>query len=201
MIFASNSFGFRGPYIRSFTWKHLQPDLAKIQCALVQVVDGGLDQLDRSWKLPNRSFPYSCTNEEGIIMVKIISLNYLKSGFEVATAFGYSATFAALAMKLSGGCLHSIDSYIEETMNDFKYLPTQIRIAINETKAKIKNGIFPDGLAKAQFAAETLGLDPIIRFHVGITPDDVAFLLKNQKVDYVLIDGGHYDNQPSLDFH
>jgi hypothetical protein len=48
-----------------------------------------IGSINRSWKLKTKKFPYSCTDEEGLMLYFTIVENNFKSGFEIATAFDY----------------------------------------------------------------------------------------------------------------
>jgi predicted O-methyltransferase YrrM len=58
-----------------------------------------VSSIDRNWKLKTKKFPYSCTDEEGLMLYFTIVENDFKSGFEIATAFGYSTSFLGLAFQ------------------------------------------------------------------------------------------------------
>jgi hypothetical protein len=55
-----------------------------------------VSSIDRNWKLKTK---YSCTDEEGLMLYFTIVENDFKSGFEIATAFGYSTSFLGLAFQ------------------------------------------------------------------------------------------------------
>ena len=155
---------------------------------------------DTSYKLKTRKFPYSCTDEEGLILYHIINENKLCSGYEIATAFGYSSLYLGLALRNHGGSLASLDCYIEEGKESFHYTEAEIRNHVVLLKEKIGQGHIPEGLAFARQSAHDLGLDGTIQFNVGVSPDDVTDVIKKKPVDLAFIDGGHFGEQPTIDF-
>lgn len=155
--------------------------------------------LDYCWKDPQKIFPYSCTEEEAIILYKVIKYYQLKSGFEVATAFGYSTLWEGLAFKNNHGAIVTIDCYVEETKEAMKYTPAEVRLIASENKKRASQGILPDGLQKAHFFASQLDLEDTICFNIGVSPEDVDSILPDA-IDYAFIDGGHFGDQPTIDF-
>lgn len=170
------------------------------QQQLVRVSDGGLDEFDQSWKLPNKPFPYSCTDEEGALLAAVISHNELTRGFEVATAFGYSAAYAGLGFAKTGGRLQTMDCYVEEWKEKYNYEPEEMKQAVAEVLSRRERGELPFGLQMAREIARLVGVKDRIEFHIGLSPTDVPALLGGSRLDYAFIDGGHFGDQPSIDF-
>jgi predicted O-methyltransferase YrrM len=162
--------------------------------------ENDFDKYDRSKKLKERKFPYSCTDEEGLIMYQAIKQFNLKSGFEVATAFGYSSLFMGLALKENRGSLVSIDCYIEEWKESFTYAVDELEVAVDAVRQSIEIGKKPIGLEYAISNRDKLEMNDIIDYVIGISPTDILKIFKNRKVDIAFIDGGHFGDQPTKDF-
>jgi len=154
---------------------------------------------DYDWKIKTKKFPYSCTEEEALLIYKIISHYNLTSGFEIATAFGYSATWIALALKQNGGKLVSMDCYIEESKEDSRYDYDEIIKETVRIRNDVKNGIIPIGLECAKYFINEMKLNDVVDFQIGISPEDVPSVV-NKPFDFVFIDGGHFGDQPTKDF-
>lgn len=179
----------------------LAAEFAPAHRSLVKVCDAAaVDEFDCSWKLPTRDFPYSCTVEEGMILYEVIASNRLRAGFEIATAFGFSALFAAAAFKPFDGELQTVDCYVEESTGSFIYSEEEMKRAVALVRHRVAAGELPVGLATARALAESMHLSSVIKFHVGLSPDDVPAILSTSAIDYALIDGGHFENQPTKDF-
>jgi predicted O-methyltransferase YrrM len=155
---------------------------------------------DLSWKLPMKKFPYSCTDEEGSILSYIIGVNKLVSGFEIATAFGFSSMYCGISLARNSGTLLSVDCYIEEFKEDYQYESDELQQRISVVRDDIVNGKAPEGLKFARESAKILGLQDTITFEIGISPQDMPDLVGNRTFDFVFIDGGHFGEQPLLDF-
>ena len=154
---------------------------------------------DFSLKLMDVEYPYSCTFEEGLIMLDTILRNQLKSGYEIATAFGISSLFIGSGFKVTRGHLQSIDCYIEESKNDFIYSEKEIAEHILKIRKEVSSGILPSGLKIAQSNADELKISKNISYIIGVSPQDVITSV-NDNLDFVFIDGGHFGDQPLLDF-
>ena len=153
---------------------------------------------DVSYRMPEKSYPWSCTTEDGIVIMGTILENNFKNGYEIATAFGHSSLFIASAMKETRGKLTSMDCYVEEGKEDFNYTPDEMMSAINKNRENIENGILPFGLRKALENSALLELDNV-NYVVGLSPQDTDKYIDG-KLDFVFIDGGHFGDQPTLDF-
>jgi len=157
--------------------------------------------LDHMYKLKTKAFPYSLTDEEGLILYTIIKENGLASAYEVATAFGYSTLFIALALRATGGTLVTLDAYIEEAREDFDYPFEDVRKHTVALRERLRHGDagWPDGYRFADESLTALHLRDLVRLEVGISPDDVSQVLGDRPLDFALIDGGHHHGQPSRD--
>ena len=159
-----------------------------------------IGSINRSWKLKTKKFPYSCTDEEGLMLYFTIVENNFKSGFEIATAFGYSTAFLGLAFQKTGGKCISLDCYIEEFKEDFLYDESELFSASEKIRLEIESGKLPVGLDMAKNIAKRLGVENVIDFKVGLSPNDVPKVIGERKIDFAFIDGGHFGDQPTKDF-
>ncbi len=159
-----------------------------------------VSSIDRNWKLKNKKFPYSCTDEEGLMLYFTIVENDFKSGFEIATAFGYSTSFLGLAFQKTGGKCISLDCYIEEFKEDYLYNESELISASEKIRSEIEIGKLPVGLDTAKLLAKRLGIEDVIDFKVGLSPNDVPKVIGERKIDFAFIDGGHHGEQPTQDF-
>ena len=175
--------------------------LTQIRASLVPVIfSDSIDVLDKSWRLPTKAFPYSCTDEEGLVLAFTIAKNGLKKGFEVATAFGFSSMYIGLALSRNGGALTTLDCYVEEELESFYYDDSQVRDATKAVRLRIAQGDDPVGLRVARSNAKVAGLTDAVTFEVGMSPEDVPLVVKDKRFDFVYIDGGHFGEQPLKDF-
>jgi predicted O-methyltransferase YrrM len=159
-----------------------------------------IGSINRSWKLKTKKFPYSCTDEEGLMLYFTIVENNFKSGFEIATAFGYSTAYLGLAFQKTGGKCISLDCYIEEFKEDFLYDESELFSASEKIRLEIESGKLPVGLDMAKNIAKRLGTENMTDFRVGLSPNDVQKVIGERKIDFAFIDGGHFGEQPTKDF-
>jgi len=159
-----------------------------------------IGSINRSWKLKTKKFPYSCTDEEGLMLYFTIVENNFKSGFEIATAFGYSTASLGLAFQKTGGKCISLDCYIEEFKEDFLYDESELFSASEKIRLEIESGKLPVGLDMAKNIAKRLGTENMTDFRVGLSPNDVQKVIGERKIDFAFIDGGHFGEQPTKDF-
>jgi predicted O-methyltransferase YrrM len=155
---------------------------------------------DVSYKLKTREYPYSCTLEEGLAIYHVISENRLASGYEIATAFGLSSVFIGLGLAESGGKLLTLDCYVEESAESDVYSPEDIRRHVETLNQGLAKGQKPEGLKIAEKLANAAGVSDAIIFKTGCSPEDVGHLLEGKSIDFAFIDGGHFGEQPTLDF-
>ncbi len=159
-----------------------------------------LGEWDASYKQRERPVPWSCTLEEGLIMQRVLEVIEAKQAFEIATAFGFSGLFLARALEANCGRLLTVDCYIEETKASCVYSPEEIAHHVQQLRSELAQGRSPDGLRRAREVAQVAGLEGTIDFAVGMSPNDVAGLVGDQRLDAALIDGGHFGDQPTQDF-
>ena len=172
-------------------------DRAKVeafQCLLVKArhPDG---QESPSWQMPETPFPWSLADIEGEILYDFIRAHQLRSGYEVATAFGYSAMYSGLALKAAGGQLNTIDAYIEEQYGSDVYVEPGQQV----TRAEVDWSRQPFGLRYAQRMLEVCDLAGTVHLHRGLSPEDVPAIIGQSELDYVFVDGAHFGEQPTAD--
>ncbi|MCG8651135.1 MAG: class I SAM-dependent methyltransferase, partial [Pirellulales bacterium] len=161
-----------------------------------------IDDLDWMHKLTHKAFPYSITDEEGLMLYKVIVDNNLQSGFEIATAFGYSSFFLGMAFEATGGRLLSVDAYVEESEENYLYSECAARHHADSIRQALADGQkdrLPDGLRFARWGAQRLGIDSVVEYEVGFSPGDIGSLAGQRRFDFAFIDGGHFGKQPTRD--
>ncbi|NDG83879.1 MAG: hypothetical protein EBX52_02450 [Proteobacteria bacterium] len=160
------------------------------------------DALDYMYKLPSLPFPYSVTDEEGLILYTLIRDNDLVSAYEIATAFGYSSLFVAMALEATDGTLVTMDAYIEEARLDFNYTLEEARSHLSDLRVRLaqqQGDARPKGYQFAKSSLEALNLQGRARLAIGLSPDHVAEVLCGRKIDFAMVDGGHHSGQPTVD--
>lgn len=140
--------------------------------------------------MANHHHPLSITEEEfAFIRAHVASRRY-RSAYELATGFGVSACAIGLGLREGGGgTLLSVDSYIEERFN----LATAYQNAAQQVHPDA------DGLRIAKQLRDHFGLGDIVRFELGWSPDDIPRLLGARSLDFVFIDGAHFDEHVRAD--
>lgn len=117
----------------------------------------------------------------------------LKRGLEIATAFGVSAVAQGLGFKQTGGKLVTIDAYIEEKSDDC-YIYSGTKRTFEDTL----------GYKSARHLIDHFKLNDNVKLEVGWSPDDVKTLLEKNNhtsLDFVFLDGGHFEDQILKDFN
>jgi predicted O-methyltransferase YrrM len=138
--------------------------------------------------MSNHMHPLSILPAEAkVIHEEIIRIN-AKRGYEIATAFGVSTAVIGHALKQNGGKLVSMDAYIEEHVNNCSNYDVN-------TRQSFENA---DGYRCARALLQNFGLDNVT-LEVGWSPTDVPRALDGQRLDLVFIDGGHTQEQITLD--
>ena len=142
-------------------------------------------------RMTHKHVPLSIMPTEFYFIKDIIVDNNLQQGYELATAFGISALAAGMGFKETGGKLVTLDAYIEEQTEDAGTYESFINRPI-VTDA--------DGLKSAKFLAAQFKVESHIDFAIGWSPESVADTIKKTfgetpKIDYVFIDGGHFESQ------
>ena len=138
----------------------------------------------------NSNAPLSIRESEFNYLTDFIVKHDLKRGYEIATAFGISALAAGLGFKQTSGKLVSMDCYIEEGFNDAGTYIGAEKILPKET---------PRGYKCALNLMNHFQLENVVSLEIGWSPDDVPDIIKKHfsqgTLDYVFIDGGHFEKQ------
>lgn len=147
-----------------------------------------------SLKLKEKIYPWSIKKAEFDYLFKIIKRFKLKKGYEVATGFGISSLAIGLALAENDGKLLTIDSYEEEVMED----PEKYRGEVNFYENSL-------GFKSIKQLVNYFNLQNIIFPLIGKSPRDVNKCLdvvfdKDEKLDFVFIDAGHWDAALFQDF-
>lgn len=151
------------------------------------------DKTVRSLRMVGTNFPVSITEREFDFISKIVKENNCSSGYELATAFGISSIAIAIGMQSNPEAnLISVDAYIEE----FDKSPYSYRGKAKEDVSRHEN---PMGLQTAQNLRDNLGLQNIIKYHIGFSPSDIGNIIGNNKLDVVFIDAAHFDENIIMD--
>lgn len=138
-------------------------------------------------KFRDKSYPWSIVEKEFNFLYDQIVDNQLQTGFEACTGIGISGLAAGLAMKETGGKVVTIDAYIEEHLENSNY-PDHRPLVINDSH----------GYQHINYLIDQFNLTDNLIAAVGWSPDDVPALIEKhftQSLDYVFIDGGHFDHQ------
>lgn len=147
--------------------------------------DVKIEKYELGLHMINHKHPISITQGEFEFIGNFIVNNNLKTGFEVATAFGISALSAGLAFKQTGGKLITMDCYAEEQLSDAHSYGNKYQTYKNA-----------DGYVIANFIKEKFDIP--IEIIIGWSPWDTPAAIKNvhgdKKLDYVFIDAMHTDD-------
>lgn len=153
---------------------------------IVQGIPGLTIQMENHWN------PWSIKEAEFEYLKNLIINNNLQNGYELATAFGISSLAIGLGFKETGGKLVTMDAYIEESYGDgWKYK--------NQPKLIYENS---DGYKSVNFLINHYNLNDVVFPEIGWSPDDTASVITkhiDKKLDFVFIDGGHFDYQIKKD--
>ena len=185
--------------------KSVASRVAPLQEDLEKVLFPGhapLDQMDWMHKLKTRGFPYSITDEEGLVLYNLVKRLGLRQGYELATAFGYSSFYLGLAFRENHGSMVSMDAYVEEAQQDFVYDSTVARLHATNHQASRRAGAsenLPEGLLFALSGARRLDLEKTVRYEIGFSPADVPSVLHGEVIDFAFIDGSHFGDAPCAD--
>jgi predicted O-methyltransferase YrrM len=138
-------------------------------------------------KMKHQHYPHSIRETEFNYLRDIVVRYNLKSGLEIATAFGVSAVASGLGFRETGGRLITIDAYIEESSNDC-YIYDGLKQVYENTS----------GYKSRSHLVNFFGLNDHVKLEVGWSPDDVGSILEKNnvdKLDFVFLDGGHFPDQ------
>jgi predicted O-methyltransferase YrrM len=137
-------------------------------------------------------FPRSIYVHEFDYLKNLVIDYNLKSGYEVATAFGLSALALGLGFKETGGKLVTMDAYIEESQIEIEDYIIRYR---NEGSNTVTDAM---GYKSANYLMEYFRLKDVVKVEIGYSPIDVGRILgKNidKKLDFAFIDAGHFPEQ------
>jgi hypothetical protein len=124
----------------------------------------------------------SCTDEEGLILHRVIAANGLRTGFEIPTGAGSSAAFAGLALQRNRGTLVSMDPFTEPRPSREELLA-----AVAAVMEDVQRGELPRRLAFVDEQLSALGLDDVVTVSIGVSPESVPDAVFARALDYVLI--------------
>lgn len=136
-----------------------------------------------AWRLGDTG-PISLTDAEGRILADAIQAARCTRGIEIGTGFGMSSFWAGLAFQATGGDLDSLDAYSETTSHT---APADAAPLLWE----------PPGLVFAMRWRDRLRIP--VRYAIGRSPAAIPAILDGRVIDYALIDGYHYGDQPLAD--
>jgi predicted O-methyltransferase YrrM len=150
--------------------------------------------VDDSLKLTNHYHPWSLRESESRIIYNLIIENNVKYAFEIATAFGISASTIGQALSRNGGKLVTMDAYVEEQFNHAHGY---------DVNTKLVSNINADGYRMANSLITSLGISDNVSLEIGWSPDDTGTIIEknfgNNKLDFAFIDGGHTEAQIDAD--
>ena len=150
--------------------------------------------VEDSLKLSNHYHPWSLRETEANVIYDLVLKNDIKRAFEIATAFGISASVIGQALNKTNGKLITMDAYIEENFNN------AMGYDIN---SKMVSNTDADGYNMAKKLVEVLGITDNVYLEIGWSPDDTGNIIERNfgesKLDFAFIDGGHTHPQIEAD--
>ncbi|ABS61951.1 hypothetical protein Plav_0328 [Parvibaculum lavamentivorans DS-1] len=120
--------------------------------------------------------PVSIGRIEAFLLFNLVRVLNIRTAFEIGTGFGYSSFWIAAGVieNDKGGWVGSIDSQQE-------------------------GGLGVHGLDFARRWSNIIGLDSVLHFFTGKSPDDLSHVIR-EPLGLAFIDGNHYGEQPVLDY-
>lgn len=137
--------------------------------------------------MTNHNYPLSVRYDEFEFLKNLIIKYNLKSGFELATAFGVSTIALGTGFKQTGGKLLTMDAYVEERQEVY-----------TQEYADTSTNYDADGFKSVNYLIEHFRLKDVINPQIGWSPDDVKGIISNHNrktFDFVFLDGGHSPGQ------
>ena len=137
--------------------------------------------------MTNHNFPLSVRYDEFEFLKNLVIKYNLKSGFELATAFGVSTVALGLGFKQTGGKLVTMDAYVEELEESY-----DLTYHNNEPNYDA------DGFKSVNYLIEHFRLKNVVNPQIGWSPVDVREVVKNHSnktFDFLFLDGGHSPEQ------
>ena len=146
-----------------------------------------------SISMENHIFPLSIRYDEFEFLKNLIIKYNLKSGFELATAFGVSTVALGIGFKKTGGKLVTMDSYVEERQE--VYTQDYEDVSVNYES---------DGFKSVNYLIEYFRLKNVVNPQIGWSPNDVKEVISNHSnntFDFLFLDGGHTPEQVIQDLY
>ncbi len=135
----------------------------------------------------NHMFPLSVRYDEFEFLKNLIVKYNLKSGFELATAFGVSTTALGLGFKQTGGKLVTMDAYVEERVDGY-----------GQNYENTTTNFDADGFKSVNYLIEHFRLKDVVNPQIGWSPTDVKDVIdrhSKKTFDFLFLDGGHSPEQ------
>ena len=143
--------------------------------------------------MTNHMFPLSVRYDEFEFLKNLVLKYNLKSGFELATAFGVSTVALGVAFKQNGGKLVTMDAYVEERQEVY-----------TQEYADTSTNYDADGFKSVNYLIEYFRLKEVVNPQIGWSPIDVKNVVQNHSsktFDFLFLDGGHSPGQIILDLY
>ena len=143
--------------------------------------------------MTNHMFPLSVRYDEFEFLKNLVLKYNLKSGFELATAFGVSTVALGVAFKQNGGKLVTMDAYVEERQEVY-----------TQEYADTSTNYDADGFKSVNYLIEYFRLKEVVNPQIGWSPVDVKNVVQNHSrktFDFLFLDGGHSPGQVILDLY
>jgi predicted O-methyltransferase YrrM len=143
--------------------------------------------------MSNHNFPLSVRYDEFEFLKNLVVKYNLKSGFELATAFGVSTIALGVGFKQTGGNLVTMDAYVEERENVY-----------TQEYADTSTNFDSDGFKSVNYLIEHFRLKDVVNPQIGWSPVDVKNVVENhsrKSFDFLFLDGGHSPGQIILDLY
>lgn len=137
--------------------------------------------------MTNHNFPLSVRYDEFEFLKNLVVKYNLKSGFELATAFGVSTIALGTGFKQTNGKLLTMDAYVEERQEVY-----------TQEYADTSTNYDADGFKSVNYLIEHFRLKDVVNPQIGWSPDDVKSIVSNHNrktFDFVFLDGGHSPKQ------
>lgn len=137
--------------------------------------------------MTNHNFPLSVRYDEFEFLKNLVVKYNLKSGFELATAFGVSTIALGTGFKQTNGKLLTMDAYVEERQEVY-----------TQEYADTSTNYDADGFKSVNYLIEHFRLKDVVNPQIGWSPDDVKSIVSNHNrktFDFVFLDGGHSPGQ------
>ena len=144
-------------------------------------------------RMTNHMFPLSVRYDEFEFLKNVVIKYNLKSGFELATAFGVSTVALGVAFKQNDGKLVTMDAYVEERQEVY-----------TQEYADTSTNYDADGFKSVNYLIEYFRLKEVVNPLIGWSPKDVKEVVQNHSrktFDFLFLDGGHSPGQIIQDLY